>query len=699
MANVSESQHPMARICKEWLAKIEIAKKAKWDVFGQYAEESSRFYDGPHDWMWAMEYATGSRGFLSKEGSHLPMFRMTVNKPFEAVALFGPALMHKYPNVLVTPSIPPIIPPEGLGIDVNDQTSAQQYQMYLQSEDLSKNQRTTHAALAQHYLNWLQIETNKKISARRAITEAIVKGLGLFFTEMHQPVGSQIRYPRSRFVSCDSVQKDPDAEYAEDVTWYAMECIHPINRVAAAYGLPEEELRGHMQSFESQGTSRGKKDAMAHRQPGSTTTYDLLRYWKLFSKNGFGHRLKSVVKTTKKSDFDFDQFGDFCFLAIAKDIPYPLNVHSSALAEDFESLLERVSWPIPFWTDEGAGNGWPFSELHFYEKMNCVWPLSLIKTAIGEIRFVNWCMSFLADKTAANAKTYVAVAKAAGKDLQEQLLNSTGPYTVLEISDLLGKNIADVVSFLQAPNFSIDIWKMVSEVMQLIDKRTGLTELIYGMTSVQLRSAAESQIKSQNVSIRPDDMAERTEDFYSQSALKEMEAAVWSCTGQDVAGVLGNVGAMIFEQQMQTVDFESVVRDYKYRIESGSARKPNKANRQSALTEFGQVALPVIQQFALAGMTGPWNAYMSEIAKAMDFDASPFLVQEQQMPGQDQGEAQAAEADEERKEEEHQSKMQMEQDKMDMAEEKHKLGLKMMGEKAAMAKKAAAAKPKARKSA
>ena len=210
-----------------------------------------------------------------------------------------------------------------------------------------------------------------------------------------------------------------------------------------------------------------------------------------------------------------DWLGDFCYLAIAKDIPYPLNFPSWALAESEDEQFQRAQWPIPFWTDEGAGNGWPFAELHFYDKLNCVWPLSLIKPVIGEIRFVNWCMSFLADKTAASSTTYVARAKAAGAEIQNQLQGGLAPYTVIEISDLLGKAVSDVVSFLDSPSFNLDIWRMVSEVMEIIDKRTGLTELVYGMTGVQLRSAAEADIKNQNVAIRPDDMADRTEDLFA----------------------------------------------------------------------------------------------------------------------------------------------------------------------------------------
>ena len=43
------------------------------------------------------------------------------------------------------------------------------------------------------------------------------------------------------------------------------------------------------------------------------------------------------------------------------------------------------------------------------------------------------------------------------------------------MSDLFGQSIKDVITFLDAPQFNVDIWNMVAQVLELIDKRTGLT--------------------------------------------------------------------------------------------------------------------------------------------------------------------------------------------------------------------------------
>ena len=96
MAAYDDYDHPFKPIVSQWMEKIKRAKKQKHERFGKYADEAMKFFDGSHDWMWKGEYAKGSGGFLDKrtQGA-LPTFRMTVNRVFEAVALFGPVLYHR----------------------------------------------------------------------------------------------------------------------------------------------------------------------------------------------------------------------------------------------------------------------------------------------------------------------------------------------------------------------------------------------------------------------------------------------------------------------------------------------------------------------------------------------------------------------------------------------------------------------------
>ena len=172
-------------------------------------------------------------------------------------------------------------------------------------------------------------------------------------------------------------------------------------------------------------------------------------------------------------------------------------------------------------------------------------------------------------------------------------------------------------------------------------------------------------MRNQNVSVRPDDMASRVEDWLSQCALKEMEAAEWALQRQDIQPVLGEIGSMIWEQQIQAQEFERTVRDFDYRIEAGSARKPNKTNRVRQLNEFGQIIMPMMQQFVQMGIDQPYNAFLRDWAKANELDAEPYIIDMQEMQAEQEAQ-QGDEPDPEAQAQEQQMQMQQQQMQMEM---------------------------------
>lgn len=629
---------PLSGMCQKWMSLIKEAGKVKYELFGQFAEECAKFYDAKnHNFMWDESTAGKQGGFLSQDsfGSNgFPYFRMTVNKFFEAVALFGPALYHRNPNITVQPKLPPIMEPADLGMDPNDPVQAQALQAVMTQQQMDHQREITTGQLCEHYLNWLQLEADKKIQSRRAINDAIVKGLGILWTEVYTPPNSKIKYPRSTYISCDDVVKDPDARYAEDVQWIARKCVHPVNLVEEKYGFKPGSLRGTMQSMKSRQGRRAKNDRLSGKK--DSKSFDLIEYWEVYSKNGAGQFLKDYKKDGK-DEFDLEVFGKHCYLAVCDDLAFPLNIppdlvehhQNSPTEETAGALREAAAWPIPFWEDDGCNNGWPCVELGFYESTDHIWPIPLCKPALGEIKFVNWCLSFLADKAAASCKTYLGVMKEAAEGIKQQLQGQNGPFSLIEISQLTGKPLKDIISYLDAPKFDTALWDMVAQVMELIDKRTGLTELIYGLSGRQMRSAEEARIKNDNTTIRPDEMASRVEDWLSYCAMKEMEAAVWAGDPQDFLPVFGQTATSVWVQNVFTGEdfYERLVRNFVFRVEAGSARKPNKANKADQLNQLGSIALPTIQQFALAGVIEPWNAFMRDYADALDLDATPYLLQ------------------------------------------------------------------------
>jgi hypothetical protein len=227
-----------------------------------------------------------------------------------------------------------------------------------------------------------------------------------------------------------------------------------------------------------------------------------------------------------------------------------------------------------------------------------------------------------------SSKTMVGVAKASGDDIKDQILkHEENGFSLIELSETLGRSVNDVISVFQLPQVTPDLWQIMQTVMDMFDKRVGLTELVYGMTRNQFRSAAEAQVKSEQISVRPDDMANALEDAMGLLARKEALAARWLLNKEDVAPILGPLGAEVWGSMIQNININSLAREYDYRIEAGSARKPNKASEVERMQMAVQTMGPILQGFAQMGQVGPMNALLSAWCKSLDIEAKPFMIQ------------------------------------------------------------------------
>jgi hypothetical protein len=281
-------------------------------------------------------------------------------------------------------------------------------------------------------------------------------------------------------------------------------------------------------------------------------------------------------------------------------------------------------WPIPFWAEP---NGWPFTLLSWHRQPGYSWPISLIKPGIGELRFINWAMSFLATRIATSSQTLIGVAKAADPDIKSKILEkSEGGFNIVEISEAVGRSVNDVISVFQMPGVTQDMYNIIQAVTELFDRRVGLTELIYGMTRSAFRSAAEAAVKSEQISVRPDDYANSLEDCLSEVARKEALMARWLIYPQDVAPLLGDLAAQAWGMHVQGENPENIVREYSYRVEAGSARKPNIATKVENLNNFMQIIAPVSQGMMQAGQPEIFNAMLSTWGKVNQMDVSEFMV-------------------------------------------------------------------------
>jgi hypothetical protein len=94
----------------------------------------------------------------------------------------------------------------------------------------------------------------------------------------------------------------------------------------------------------------------------------------------------------------------------------------------------------------------------------------------------------------------------------------------------------------------------------------------------------------------------------------------------DMVPVLGVTGAVAWQRTVAKQDIVSLTREFLYRVEAGSARKPNKATRVEQMQLAVQTLGPIMSQLVGAGMVEPFNALMKDWAASLDIDAAPYLL-------------------------------------------------------------------------
>jgi hypothetical protein len=635
--------NPLRPIVKRWLECIKQAEKHK-KPFNDDASEAMAFYASDPDAMWKDAYARGERGY--NRGLDAPAFRMSVNRVWEAVRLFTAVIHHRNPARTVNPRDYPMVGPALLGVNpgppvpqmgpsgpvigpdgqpvMMPDPQVMAYQQAVQQQQFMQERRKVVSKLLEDYLNYTPNELDLKRHSRKVVEEAFIKGASVWWHELYTPPGANTKLAGSFFDSIDNLVWDPDADEYEDIRWAARRRVQPLDEAAAKFGVSRDDLKGHLESY-SERADEGERGYEYKRKTGKTN--DLICYWEIYSKTGFGDRLKDADKDLRGK---FDALGPNCYIVVAEGVDFPLNVPPAMLAEEVDetgvppTMFMNAQWPIPFWAEP---NGWPFTLLGWHGKPGYSWPISLIRPGIGELRFINWAMSFLATRIATSSQTLIGVSKAADPDLKAKILEKNeGGFKIVEISEAIGRSVNDVLSVFNMPGVTSDMWNIIAEVTALFDRRVGLTELIYGMSRSSFRSAAEAAVKSEQISVRPDDYANTLEDALSEVARKEALLARWLIYPQDVAPILGNLAAQAWAMHVQSEDPEAIVREYSYRVEAGSMRKPNIATRTENMNNFMQVMMPVAQGMLQAGQPDLFNGLMAAWGKVNQMDVSGFVV-------------------------------------------------------------------------
>lgn len=537
------------------------------------------------------------------------------------------------------PGQPPQPPPQMPPPPQIDPAIMQAMQLWDWSQQTMSERATAdniRCQLLEGWLNYTPQETpNGGLAwhSRMAIVEALVKGRGVLWTAPYQYPGSEKVLIASQYDTVDNLLVDPDATNLSNAKWI-MQRVDSMSasEVEEEFGLTSGSMEGKggstiiqqkMPAIGGAGTTgEQRKDKVGRSQ-------EKITFYKIWSRCGVGTQLLGAhVDPEMKANIERVS-GKYAFLCICPNVEYPLNLPADQLERmSDDEVRERLEWPFPTWKDDR----WPCAELDFYPHPNRAWPIAPLAPALGELIFLQVIMSHLADRVVKSSRDFIAVAQSAAEEIEEALKN--GPdLTVLKLTEV-HNNIHEVVQFLQQPETRQDYWKIVDFVVDLFERRTGLTELMAGQTSTQSRSAMDAKIKGDQLNVRPEDMQRRVEEWMLNCAELEKIATRWFIEPADVELLFGPVGSYLWQKYITTQNPEEVIRNTDCTIQPGSIRKPNKGREIENFQTLAQFIGPVlVGHYQQTGDPGPLTWLLHQMAETFDMDITGLQLNPPPPPG------------------------------------------------------------------
>jgi hypothetical protein len=603
-----------------WLGKIALANKAKshWKDIG---EECMMFYSRSAAAMWDDKY--GKRFW---KGIPAPRFRVSINKAFELVSVFGPSLMWGSPWRQVEHKRVHELPIELFG-SPEDPSVQEIYQQITSMARQDTAQDRVAAELMERWLNYTPSEQPGGGLAEHsmmAVTDSLVKGRGVMWVKPYRfPMSGRTLTGGFR-ESPDNLFIDPDYTSLEDAKWIAIRRVEPTWEVERRFKLEAGSLknRSTLESSWAEAELKSSDNYIMEKTAGRSN--DMIVYYEVWSKTGPGSRLTGMKMDIK--DHLEDTIGDYAWIVVSPHVPYPLNCSTESMRKGLstDDVADLFSWPVDYWADDR----WPIAVLDYYEDPDSAWPIAPLAPALGELKFLNIMIPHVMNRIWSSTRDFWAVTAAAYSDFQEHL-NRGGDQTIFKIPTNIQGSIRDNISVLQQPQTNLDAWRIIEYVSDLFDKRTGLNEFLYGANSggTQDRTAETTLARKEASSTRPKYMRERVRLWQNQIATLEAFCSRLFVEGKDVQPLMGDVGAALWEQLIMSSDVELIARQMKYSVVASSIEMPDKERERENMSQAISIWLPTATQ---AGDFHSVNGIMRKWGEAVGIDTADIEIQPQQ---------------------------------------------------------------------
>lgn len=600
-----------------WMGQLEAAREAK-APFSKIAEICDSFYKKSSGFMWEKKFKEDHLKDVD-----VPKFTVTLQKAFELVAIFGPYLYWQNPFRRVYPREAMEIPPE-LFVDPNDPNSQMEYEQLAQMQAQKGMESEFRAKLMERYLNYSQEEQPGGLARNclYMINEALIKGRGCLWPEKYNFPGDDRSFTGIFHDSVDNLFIDPDCNDPElkSAKWIARKHVNPYWEVEARFNLPKDSLKGKGQSESNAHRGADKQSRGRGGRERNNEINDIVVWYEIFSKMGSGTRSSSFDSLLK--DGLEDIAGDYVYLCVTDSLDHPLNLTPDDLHTDVEEVAEKLVWPVPSYAD----HRWPVALLDFYPDTGGCWPIAPLGPALGELIAMNIILSSFIENAYENRKTIVAIVEDKVDEL-DAAFKSTKSTEYIKFRRDLNENIGQMVNILQRPAMNHDPLKALEYLMASFDKRTGLSEHMYAMSSTQSRSARDVAAKEEKSAIRPEKMAKDVAATITEASQIEKLIAVLEIEGRDLVSLLGPLGAAAWDKLISSQDILEVVREMTATVSASDVRKPNKARDTENIQAAAAWVLPMLQTYAsLTTNSDPLNAFVETLGDATEMSTKAWKM-------------------------------------------------------------------------
>lgn len=610
----------LASITDLWLRQVEICRNVKYDRFGKSAER-----------IWS--YMGKSYKDLAPEedgyGEDMPQIpkmnaRTRINKTQEFVSLMLPRIHEKVPSRVCRPrtqSVPPDIAGSVemiLGFKPEN----------LQTSPLDR----VRCWLMEKWLNYTPNEYDLFRESRTAIIEALVKGRGVAWVEMIE--GPHGAFPATFYDSVDNLFIDADCKQFHEANFIIRKRTRSVQIVAEEFGILADDLRGIADSH----FNLAKDITRSAVGTDDEHNHDVCVYYEVWSRIGFGHRMKDAGDDLSEIADTLDSAGQYVYLVVMPGIDYPLNLpRETIVGETPDALIKRVEWPIAFHAE--AVDPWPCTVLDFLPNCEDPWATSILEAALPLQTFLDNFYTYCMARVKATTRDIIIVSSQLAENVRTAITSGYDQEIVEHDGD--ASELSKLVHVIEFPEMNKDGWAMIQAVERKFEDITGMTPELHGASPErQMRSSAEAQARQQNVLSRPEDYAGCVMAWQSKISAKEGKAARLYVTPDTVAPLFGETApdlgnpetaaqsplSWLWSSLVNTDDPSVAAAEIEYTCEAGAGSRMNKQKLISDASVLTQQLLPTFLQFTVQGNVAPYNRLMELLADAYEMPLQKLML-------------------------------------------------------------------------